>query len=257
MTSEAQSSTANLPTPSEAIRAAVASAHAGLAASTNEAAEVEIRLGNLWLSIARELREGATQPLIDRAMDRLTLHDVEGIVCSHGRVAIRRKNAAEGRWFLHTDDTSNCAEPMVETEHFRRRSLSELRFDEVHGPEGSAGTPTYGTVAEQQRPESLADTKVIERPLPAADPAADRIVDYVRGQILPPSLMAVRYAKSLRQAVVDGTHIPGSEDWSGETWQRMSSLVGEIITRHEQEGVSVPGDRPAEAALVRPYLADA
>lgn len=100
-----------LPTPEQALRSAVHHIHEGEA----DAARVCVEL-------AREIREGSTRPLVDRALDRLTLHDVEGIVCSHGRVAVRRKNAQPSGWYLHTDDGSNCAKPSPETEHGRRLS---------------------------------------------------------------------------------------------------------------------------------------
>jgi hypothetical protein len=277
-----------LPAPVDAISRAVAAAYAAEAAGDAEASLAFTREGRLWLDIARELRAGATQA---SPAPSLMLHDLEGIVCSHGRVALRRKNSSSALWYVHTDDGSNCAEPHAGTEHFRRRgngkpfsvacSLHGGLADEagqwidcglaVCGheprdikptqPEAEAapeaetygttmdGTPTYGVVA-SGRPESLADTQVLR----AVEPAEDRIVDYVRGQVLPPSLTAVAYAKSLREAVVAGRDIPGSEEWTPETWSRMSSLVGEILTRHEQDGVSVAGDRSAEAALVRPYL---
>ena len=109
-----------LPNAAEVLGYAVSAAFEAAASEIEEGARMATREGMLWLGIARELREGATQPLIDRAMDRLTLHDIEGIVCSHGRVAIQHKNSVSAR-FVHSDDGSNCAAPDPETEHFRRR----------------------------------------------------------------------------------------------------------------------------------------
>jgi hypothetical protein len=289
-----------LPAPVDAISRAVAAAYAAEAAENAEASLAFTREGRLWLDIARELRSGATQA---PPAPSLMLHDIEGVVCSHGRVALRRKNSSSALWYVHTDDGSNCADPHAETEHFRRRgngkpfsvacSLHGGLADEagqwidcglavcgheprdVRPPQPEAqavpATEAYGTTmadtpayealrvasasafseAAGGRPESLAETQVLR----AVEPAEDRIVDYVKGQVLPPSLTAVAYAKSLRDAVAAGRDIPGAEEWTPETWSRMSSLVGEILTRREQE-LAAPGsgDRPAEAALVRPYL---
>lgn len=260
-----------LPTPGEVLGYAVTAAYDAAAAATPESAFASAREGQLWLGIARELREGATQPLIDRAMDRLTLHDIEGVVCSHGRVALRRKNSSPSLWFVHTDDGSNCAEPMAETEHFRRRAVNAScgLGCSLHGgvaddkgwidcglavcghepqdvkrpvpaePEtyGTtlAGTPTYGAVT-----EAAARTEVIE----VINPQSGRIADYWKGQIPPPSELAIRYAEELRRAVNAGESIPGTEGWDADTWSGMSALVGEILTRAEQDAVSAPIARP-------------
>lgn len=92
-----------------------------------------LQLGNaadaeVWIALARELREGTTPPLITRWLeasrpgDRLTLHDVEGIVCAHGRVAIRPKRPTAARWFMHTDDGTSCDNDDAGREHLRRRA---------------------------------------------------------------------------------------------------------------------------------------
>jgi hypothetical protein len=140
MTSEVQRSTANLPTPSEALRMAVAMAGEAGRAPDDIAATTAIGEGRLWLSIARELREGAMQIAAAPPGDRLTLHDVEGIVCSHGRVAIRRKNTGAERWYLHTDDGSNCSEPQETIEQFRRRT---------NGKPFSLGCSLHGGLADE------------------------------------------------------------------------------------------------------------
>ena len=123
-------------------------------------------LGNVsdaevWIALAREIREGSTPPLItkwleaSRPGDRLTLHDVEGIVCAHGRVAVRRKGDDAGRWYLHTDDGSNCANGDAENEHRRRRAEPAAQGsnigDEQHRPGSSA----------KHRPKTLAETTAI------------------------------------------------------------------------------------------------
>lgn len=164
-----------LPSAAEALARAVAAGVSANTTSSEAAAESYSREGMLWLGIAREIREGtAGYPAEDVSPDRLTLHDVEGIVCSHGRVAVRRKNAT-ARWFLHSDDGSNCATPMAETEHDRRASEGEVRRARRAVAEESAvtepipqtygttmdGTPTYG------RPESLEDTHQLVRPFVA------------------------------------------------------------------------------------------
>src|SRR5688572_2106336 len=130
-----------LPSAREALRNAIDSARSG-----------DAMLADAWATIARELREGATAPLVDRALERLTLHDVEGIVCTHGRVAVRRK-AGVGSWFMHTDDGSNCATPDPGGEHKRRRPLVA---------EPAAKRPPLGVLGPEQqvapkRAETLAD----------------------------------------------------------------------------------------------------
>jgi hypothetical protein len=118
-----------LPTPAQALQWACRAAL--------EEPEEELSLAHFWLALARELREGSTRPLVDRALDRLTLHDVEGIVCAHGRVAVRRKNAQPAGWFLHADDGSNCDVPHPETDH--RRRCSQDRIDAMEVPTAAAG----------------------------------------------------------------------------------------------------------------------
>jgi hypothetical protein len=86
------------------------------------AGRADADLAAAWTDIAREIREGSRH--VEPA-DRLTLHDVEGIVCAHGRVAVRRRGGP-GVWFLHTDDGSTCDAPDEHNEAGRRRPPSAL-----------------------------------------------------------------------------------------------------------------------------------
>lgn len=71
---------------------------------------VNAQFAQVWINLAREIREGSSRLAAEAPQDRLTLHDIEGIVCSHKRVAVRRKGGP-GQWFVHTDDGSNCTDP--------------------------------------------------------------------------------------------------------------------------------------------------
>jgi hypothetical protein len=107
----------DLPTP----RAALVQAYQRLQLGDAETADT-------WIYLAKELREGATRPPRDERT--LTLHDVEGIVCVHGTVAVRRFGGP-GSWFLHTNDGTTCDGPanQHETDWRRRRPHSPLNDD--------------------------------------------------------------------------------------------------------------------------------
>lgn len=241
-------------------------------------------LGNVsdaevWIALAREIREGSTPPLItkwleaSRPGDRLTLHDVEGIVCAHGRVAVRRKGDDAGRWYLHTDDGSNCANGDAENEHRRRAKLPVFESnigDEQHRPGDSAkhrpktlaettaiaGDLLAGAVpkaAVQTMPRTLVSTDRTTI-LPSSSPVIrptferatddklrnrDRFLDYVRGQQDPPSEAAVRLAE--HWAAVGPPPGIRTSDLSA-----IRSVIDEI--RHRASAGSHAEDDPAKTA---------
>lgn len=247
-----------LPTPRECLQ------HA-LRELTSDPELVDPMIANMWIELAREIRQGSTAPLIDRAMDRLTLHDVEGIVCSHGRVAVRRKNSDKGRWFVHTDDGSNCAEADEVNEHRRRRSASAHQVEEARARAAEtllgrrdqgedygttlAGEPTY-RLRHGAEPRSYLDE--VSRSRPAMDIPGDRIIDYHRGQAAPPSKLAVRYAEDLRAALNEGKPIPLAPGayLAPEDLTDLRSLVDEILRKAAIEA-ELTATQPQ---LVRPHI---
>jgi hypothetical protein len=250
-------------------------------------------LGNVsdaevWIALAREIREGSTPPLITKWLetarpgDRLTLHDVEGIVCAHGRVAVRRKGDDAGRWYLHTDDGSNCADGDAENEHRRRAKLPVFESnigDEQHRPGSSAkhrpktlaettaiaGDLLAGAVpkaAVQTMPRTLVSTDRTTV-LPSGSPVIlptferatddklrnrDRFLDYVRGQQDPPSEAVVRLAEHWK-AGLDAGHTPPGIRTSDLSDVRF--LIDEICHRASAGG-HVEDDPAATAQIEAP-----
>ncbi len=193
-----------------------------------------LELGSLptaegWRAIAAELRKRETRPLVDRALDRLTLHDVEGIVCWHGRVAVRRKNAQPAGWFLHTDDGSNCTKPHPETEH-RRRESGEVRVeDSRRSPQRSA--------------------EVLVSP-------PDRFADYWRHQVPPPSAAAVAFARRWRASIDDGHPLP--RPFADSDLPAINSLINEILSRAPAtvEVAAAGATQKLDTSRLRPQVAE-
>jgi hypothetical protein len=126
-----------LPTPAECLFEAAQELTGG------EYGAPSAQYARTWIDLAREIREGSQRPLVDRALDRLTLHDVEGIVCSHGRVAVRRRGGVAGSWFMHTDDRTNCDTPDEGREHERRRDRASEVDSMLGYQRGQADPPTH------------------------------------------------------------------------------------------------------------------
>lgn len=129
-------------------------------------------LASVWIDLAREIREGSTAP--EQPADRLTLHDIEGIVCAHGRVVVRqrlkRKGDHQALWWRHADgDPTICDDVQQSTEHLRRNGAE--RTDEQFWTRDPAETAPekFVRLANKYAPEQM--TKVFE-----ADPdAGERI----------------------------------------------------------------------------------
>lgn len=114
----------------------------------------EIEAADTWIRLARELREGGRPA----RSEPLTLHDVEGIVCAHGRVAVRR-HGGPGTWFLHTDDGSTCDGPenQTETDWMRRRAATPEDIGADEPPERLAFSETAKLLDVSRLRPQLAD----------------------------------------------------------------------------------------------------
>lgn len=175
-----------LPTPAEVLATAWALLRRGETVAD----------GSALVALARELREGSRQ---QAPGERLTLHDVEGIVCAHGRVAVRRKNTTPAGWFMHTDDGSNCEAPQPELEHKRRMSaelaaLAHERWvadvqDVPRRYVAGADASTYGDLAPRQAlygdpaAHLLGDPLPVPRQQPAPDETAQLDTSRLRPQV--------------------------------------------------------------------------
>lgn len=98
-----------------------------LARAVAAAVDGDIDVARVWVAIAAEFRQGTAEgPYGDGPGLPMTLHDVEGIVCAHGRVAIRRRTADQGpvigTWWLHVDDRSSCDDSDQGNDPLRRRA---------------------------------------------------------------------------------------------------------------------------------------
>ncbi len=211
-----------------------------------------LELGSLptaegWRAIAAELRKRETRPLVDRALDRLTLHDVEGIVCWHGRVAVRRKNAQPAGWFLHTDDGSNCTKPHPETEH-RRRERGEARVEDRLNDELPPRIALYGDPA-LLRPSPKRSAEVLVSP-------PDRFADYWRGQVPPPSAAAAAFARRWRASIGAGHPLP--PPLAKADLPALNSLLDEILSRAPatSEVAAAGATQKLDTSRLRPQVAE-
>lgn len=131
-----------------------------------------------WLVMARELREDAQfrkmwvapPPPVpaEAAPDRRTLHDVEGIVCAHGLVALHWKDDDQGGWWHHAGDGTACDNPDQSGDMFRRRS-QEMR-------EATGDQPVNLTMAGAEEPPTERLELRIED-----DPATTLVRPFVEG----------------------------------------------------------------------------
>lgn len=112
-----------------------------IAYAVDAAARREYDGAQAWLAIARELRQGSVAP--EQPADRLTLHDVEGIVCGHGRVVVRRRGSvSRSEWWRHADgDATVCDDVQQETEHDRRHRAN-ITWTTVAPPATYGDAPT-------------------------------------------------------------------------------------------------------------------
>lgn len=103
-------------------RECMAEAYRELQMNDGEVARVE-----QWIAMAREIREDAqfrkmwTPPPAEAQTDRRTLHDVNGVVCVHGKVAVQWRSF-DGEWWLHAEDGTSCDGPDPAGDPYRRRS---------------------------------------------------------------------------------------------------------------------------------------
>lgn len=136
-----------LPTAREALARAVDAARNG-----------DSELADVWTYIASEIRKGTkrrSRLVADADLATalgapfpggLTMHDVHGIVCAHGRIAVCRK---AGHRFLHTDDGTACHAPEEGTEWQRRITAGDVDPVPLQGRDVPtetrfrAGTPLF------------------------------------------------------------------------------------------------------------------
>ena len=108
----------------------------------------DLESAQMWLAMAREIREDAAMrrmwaplpqfaaPPAEPVAEVRTLHDVEGIVCAHGKVALHWKDddSADG-WWHHAEDGTACDDPDQSGDAFRRRdqTMRERQGDGLPG----------------------------------------------------------------------------------------------------------------------------
>ena len=85
---------------------------------------------SIWTAIAAELRAQQTGPALDRLLgqvrtqlppedpaSRLTLHDVDALMCEEIRIVLRRKAREDEpapAWWMHADDKTHCVHPLLQ-----------------------------------------------------------------------------------------------------------------------------------------------
>jgi len=219
-----------LPSMAEAMRQAVERAQRG-----------DFEGARTWTAIAAELRAGVTRPMVDRALDRMTLHDIDGIVCAHGRVAIRRRPtgpASPAKWWRHTDgDRGVCDMPDDGRERSRRRP----RVDPPAQP-----APT-------ERLDVTYDNGGILPPIVHAEVSVgpDTFYGYRRGQREAPRVQAVAMARKWRERGDDALPLP-----PGASRDDLLSLIDEILLRSGPAELEALLPLAAPHTRVRPYIAE-
>lgn len=124
----------------------------------------------VWLDMARELREDfvtrkvwVNEPAVKPAP---TLHDVDGVVCAHGKVAVHWKDN-DSDWWLHVKGGTSCDDPDQGGDIFRRRdqAMRERQDDPALGTMAGAERPDDGQRMEDDPTEFVVqDAATIVRP---------------------------------------------------------------------------------------------
>lgn len=184
----------------------------------------ERELAEAWIRLAAEIRADALDQRFFKVPSasnpetfpaRRTLHDVEAIVCAHGVVALRWKGQSDtpdNGWWTHTDGT-NCDDPQVEGDAFRRRS-QEMRESQGDGLPGQ----TMGAPAETvQRQDTGADRatdyllpvthKILKTEEDIKRAPTERIEDDPATTRVRPYVQAAEWDRAVQQHPLDDTAI--------------------------------------------------